>query len=576
MAMDGLNLYASVCEIKALIGGRIEKIQQPEKDALILSVRNNGENYKLLLCASPNQCRAQLTGVKRANPMDAPVFCMLLRKRLTGGRILSVEQRGMDRIFFLGVEAKNDLGDTVTYKLCTEIMGKHSNVILMDENDVVVDAIRRVGIGMSKVRIVVPGVPYQLPPQQEKENPLHASKEDFARALMTGARIDKTLSNTFFGLSPAVAAVLAEQISDKRLIAELTVEDRDRLAAYLHVFYGELAQGVFHPTLVLNEYEEPVAVYPFAPTGVPTQAVGSMWEAFDRYYEDHEAQERQRRQSASIRRVIQNNIERCEKKLALYQGAIEAEDEIARLRLFGELITASLRELRPGMSGAALLNYYLDPPQKVEVPLDPRYSPSENAQRYYKKYQKAKAAREMARSQRQQTQEELSYLEGQLDNLDKCTADGEIRELEEELRQEGYIRREKSKSKPQKLPASKPLCFVSCDGVEICVGKNNRQNDELTLRIAEPDHIWMHTKEIPGSHVIVKSAQPPNSTLYQAALLAAWYSKARGGAQVPVDYTPRKYVRKPSGAKPGMVIYTTNKTAYVTPEESEVKKIRQK
>ncbi len=576
MVMDGLNLYASICEIKALIGGRIEKVQQPEKDALVLTVRGGGENYRLLLCASPNQCRAQLTGVKRANPTEAPAFCMLLRKRLTGGRILNVEQRGLDRILFLDVEAKNDLGDLVTYRLCAEIMGKHSNVILMDEKGIVVDAIRRVGIGMSNVRVVVPGVPYELPPQQDKENPLMASQDDFIRVLQAGIRIDKTLSGAFFGLSPAVAAVLAEQVTEKQFIAELTHEEVEHMAAYLHALYEELGLGTFHPTLALNEYGEPIAVYPFTPAGVPAQAANSMWEAFDRYYEEREIRERMRRQSATIRRVLLNNIERCEKKLSLYQDALESEGEIERLRLFGELITANLHGLRQGQSAAKLENYYADPPEPVEVSMDPRYSPGDNAQRYFKKYQKAKAAREMAWVHRQQTLEELNYLEGQLDNLDKCTTDAEIRELEEELKQEGYVRREKGRTKPQKLPASSPLCFVSCDGIEILVGKNNRQNDELTLRTAKPEHIWMHTKEIPGSHVIVASAQPPNSTLYQAAILAAWYSKARGGSQVPVDYTPRKYVKKPAGAKPGMVIYTTNKTAYVTPEESEVKKIQQK
>nr|HMM30335.1 NFACT family protein [Clostridia bacterium] len=283
------------------------------------------------------------------------------------------------------------------------------------------------------------------------------------------------------------------------------------------------------------------------------------------------------RRSASVRRILQNNHARVEKKLSLYNDALGATEETERLRLFGELITANLHTIKRGIAEAALYNYYEDPPQAVMVPMDTRYSPSENAQRYFKKYQKAKAAREMAAAQREQALEELSYLEGQLDNLDKCSTDAELQELHEELVTLGYIKREKTKQKPQKLPPSKPVCYISSEGTEIYVGRNNAQNDQLTLRFADGEDYWLHVKGIPGSHVIVKSGgEPGRQTLYEAALLAAHFSRARGGSNVAVDYTPRKYVKKPSGAKPGMVIYTTNKTAYVTPDEASVKHIAQK
>jgi predicted ribosome quality control (RQC) complex YloA/Tae2 family protein len=300
-----------------------------------------------------------------------------------------------------------------------------------------------------------------------------------------------------------------------------------------------------------------------------------MGEAMDALYADYDVREHMRRRGQAIRRILQNNIERCEKKLSLYAQAIEADENIEQYRLYGELITANLHALRQNAAEAAVMNYYLDPPGYTVIPMDKRYTPNENAQRYYKKYQKARSAKKIAITQRTQTLEELSYLEGQLDNMDKCTTDAELAELEQELKEQGYMRAEKTKGKPKKLPESKPLHYLASDGTDIFVGKNNLQNDQLTLRFAGENDRWLHTKEIPGSHVIITSDKPSDATLVEAAMLAAWYSKARGGANVAVDYTPRKYVKKPSGAKPGMVIYTTNRTVYVTPEEGTVKKLRE-
>lgn len=573
MAMDGLNLFASGREIARLTGGKIDKIHQPEKDELVLLVRAGGENHRLLLCANPSQARAQLTDCKRANPLEAPAFCMLLRRRIAGGRILAVEQPHMDRVLEITIEAQNELGDLAPYKLIAEIMGKYSNIILTDENGRILDAIRRVGPGMSSVRVILPGQAYIPPPAQDKRDAREATAAQIA-AVFTAGRVDKALSAAFFGLAPQMAAALCCRVTDKRDCESLTEAERLALGESLYAFYQALDAGVFSPALELGEFGQPIAAYPFQPNLPDIRPVPTMREALDTLYESQDTLGRMQRHGAGVRRVLLNNIERCEKKLALYQDAIEGEETIERLRLYGELLTANLHGVAPGAREAVVMNYYLDPPEAMAIPLDPQHSPNENAQRYYKKYQKAKAARLISEERRSQVLEELAYLEGQLDNLGKCTEDGELIELSEELRQMGYLKARQSRQKPQKLPPSKPLRFIASDGTEIFVGKNNRQNDALTAKAVGED-IWLHTKDIPGSHVILKSAKPAKEALYEACLLAAWYSKARGSENVAVDYTPRKYVKKPAGAKPGMVIYTTNKTAYVTPEEGLVKAIQQ-
>ena len=576
--MDGLNLHASVLEMqRTIVGGKIDKIQQPERDELLLGIHSEKGNYKLLLSASAANTRAHLTEVKRTNPADAPMFCMVLRKRILGGKIISADQPMFDRVLVLTIEAYNELGDLVQYRLVAEIMGKHSNIILINERNSIVDAIRYVGMGMSNVRFILPGIPYELPPRQDKIDPLTAVQDDFIAALSNGGRIDKRLSGTFFGLAPAMAAALALCVTEKSECEALSFEERQQLGESLYGFYSALSKGQFQPTLALNEFDEPIAVYPFVPSGMRSHPVASIGEAYDVYCLQHDVFERMQRHGAAVRKVLQNNIARCEKKLALYADALNATESMERNRLFGELLTANLHALKQNGSSAAVLNYYLDPPDMVEIPLDPRYSAGENAQRYYKKYQKQKAARDMAGVQREETLAELSYLEGQLDNLGKCGGDAELEEIVDELREQGYLKREKNAKKQQKKKAlSKPMCFASTDGkAQIYVGKNNRQNDELTLRFADGGDIWMHTKNIPGSHVIIKcEGEPSDQTLLEGALLAAYYSRARGSANIPVDYTPRKYVKKPAGAKPGMVIYTTNRTAFVTPEDVMVKAIK--
>ena len=579
MSMDGLSLYSAMNELnKRLAGGKIDKIQQTDKEELLLMVRSLGQTYRLLINASAADNRVQLTELKKQAPSEAPMFCMLLRKRIAGGKIVRFEQERLDRVLKISIETYNDLGDLSVFALYCELMGKHSNIILVNEKGVIVDAIKHVGLGMSSVRFVMPGLEYSAPPAQDKQDPSKASADDFSMAMcMVGMSIAKALSNAFFGLSPAVAAQLVARYTDKTECTQLSEAEREELAERLAAFYADMAQGKEKASAVLNALGETEAVYPFAIAGGGIKLYDSIGEALDSLYINSDRREWAKRHGASARKVLQNNIERCEKKLALYADALNSGEQMEKCRLYGELLTANLHSLKSGTDTAAVDNYYADPVERIAIPLDRQLTPGENAQRYYKKYQKLKAARDMAIVQREQTLSELNYLEGQLDNLTKCTAENELSELIEELKDQGYIKRDKGGKKKMKLAASKPMHFVSSTGADIYVGKNNRQNDELTLRFASPNDIWMHTKNIPGSHVIVKGAsEQDTATMTEAALLAAYYSRARGSENVAVDYTPRKYVKKPAGAKPGMVIYTTNKTAYVTPSEETVAGLKER
>ncbi|MEL7603448.1 MAG: NFACT RNA binding domain-containing protein [Bacillota bacterium] len=578
MSMDGLSLLAVSTELSALIGGKVDKIQQPERDTLIFTIRAGGSNYRLLLCAHPENGRVQLTEASYPNPPEPPAFCMLLRKRLTGGRIHSVEQPSLDRVLVMEIEARDELGDTVLLKLVTEVMGKHSNICFLSQNDTILDCARHVGAGMSSVRMLLPGIIYTPPPPQVKLNPLLSDEEDFYCALEGRGAVHKLLSGKFFGLSPDCARQMASRWSGEAELDAQALSDTDRraFARFVYRLYRSFSEGQFSPTIIYNDLKEPVAVYPFTPACAPQGCVqaSTMSVALDSFYAERDKLERFRRRSVSAQRVLQNHLERCYKRLAVAEQALNQDENLELLRLNGELILANAHSLSRGMQAARLMNYYLDPPAESVVELDERLSPQENAQRYFKRYQKGKAARALAAEQKEKALEEIEYLEGQQDNLDKCATDEELAEIRDELVREGYLKPENSRVKPQKHAPSKPLSLRSSDGFEIYIGRNNQQNDALTLRFARPEDWWLHTKNIPGSHVIVRGdGELPETTLREAAMLAAYYSKARASASVPVDYCMRKYVKKPAGARPGMVIYTTNRTVYVTPDEAAVKRM---
>lgn len=559
MSMDGLALHAVRFELLPLVGGRIERVQQPDRDALLLTVRQNGRNHRLLLSAHAENGRVQLTGQSPPNPPEPPMFCMLLRRRLIGGKIIGIEQRGLDRVLTLVVEAYDELGDLTALRLVIELMGKHSNIILVQADNTVADCIRHVGPQMSSVRTLLPGVEFHEAPAQDKQNPLFAQATDFDAALSAPNPV-KALADRYQGLSRATLQALLSNDTD---------------GAALQLRMRAFSEGVFSPTLVENMFGEPVAVYPFVPidTGMTSIRCESMSAAYDQFYQKRDMLVRIARQSAQLRRTLECALGRAEHKLAAYRETIENEEKCERLRLYGELITANLHAIRRGQTVLHAENYYLDPPERCAIPLDPLLGGSENAQCYFKQYRKGRKARAYAEAQLAQVEAEAAYLEGQLDNLGKCDELADLEEIREELAREGYVKPER-RGVNRRHAESHPMRFLSPDGIWLFVGKNNRQNDALTMR-AGGDQYWLHVKNIPGSHVIVDLAgEPPPDTLYAAAQLAAYYSKARLSASVPVDYTPRRFVKKPSGARAGMVIYTTNRTLYVTPDETYVRTLK--
>lgn len=561
--MDGLTLAASVAEIRnALEGGRVEKLQQPEKYELLVSVHSKSGSHKLLISSSSENCRMHLTGEKRPSPIEAPNFLMLLRKHLTGARITGIEQPRHDRIVLIRFEGLTELSDSTSFTLVCEIMGRHSNIILLDKDGVIIDSIRRVSSGMSSVRLVLPKIQYELPPMQDKLDPQFVTNEEL-NALFEGAeRRGKALSGAVCGLSPAVSSLLME-----RLEVDLRTNDASSLSAAVTGFYSKLLSARFIPCIA--ERGEKKLLLPFAPVDCTAKNYPTMGEAADEFYRQRAEGESVKRRTSSLEKVLTSAIARLERKADKFALAIGDEAEIERLKLSGELITANMYAIPERANEAVVDNYYTDPPERMRIELDSTLSASDNAQLYYKKYRKAKSARDIALVMQKETLEETEYLRGILASLSECMTDSDFEEVRAELAAGGYVREHRKKQ--QKLPKAKPFSFKSSDGTEILVGKNNIQNDRLTFKESSPDDIWLHTKDIHGSHVILRCAgtEPSDEALLEAAQLAAYYSQARNAPSVSVDYTRRKFVKKPNGAKPGMVIYTHQKTLLCAPKNIE-------
>lgn len=577
--MDGITLAASLHEInRELAGMRLEKVQQPERDTLFLTFRGS---KRVLISSNPGSARIQLTEAAPDNPAQPPMFCMLLRKLLQGGIFMEAEQPGFDRIAHLRFSARDELGDKAIYTLVVEIMGKHSNIILTRQDGTIVDSILRVTPAMSSVRCVLPGMEYQAPPSQGKSNPIDADGESIMEAL-TGmqGRLGKEISQAWSGISPTYGREIAGKVASLDVSCDaLNEEDRRRIADGLNAVFASFRAGEFQPTLVRDSSGKAIGCFPFVPNDYDAefkQSFDSMGAALDAFYQSRETSTRFQQMQSQLQRVLQNNVERCRKKMAIQRDILSNEADMEKQRLYGELLTANAHAIPRGESMVELLNYYDPDGGMVRVPLDPRMGPQENAQRYFKKYGKQKAAVALADEQLQQIGAELNYLEGQQDNLDKCSTLDELREMRDELIGQSYIRPERAAKKQiQRRKESQPMHFQSSTGREILVGKNNAQNDRLTIRQAKPNEMWLHVKDTPGSHVLILGEEEPDDdTLVEAAMLAAHYSKARNGSQVTVDYTPRRFIKKPNGSVPGYVIYHKNYSMYVTPSEEALAKIR--
>ena len=576
MPMDGLTAAFAARELNELLrGGRVDKITQPERDTIVMLIRTGGENRRLLLCASPNNARCHLTVGSWFNPLEPPAMCMLLRKQLTGARVEAVRQIGGDRIIHVLLDAVNELGDHVPRRLVLEIMGRHSNLLLLDENDRILEATRHVSPEMSRVRQIQPGMTYVPPPPQDRLAPEDITAEALYARLSAHpeSAFPRALAEAVTGLSRVAAEELACRVLQP---GEDWPENLADACARLADLFRRLP-GMADPRVLFGENGEAEDVFPFPYFSRRTDAqrpFPTLSEALEVFFGTRDARDRLNQRSASMLRTLKSQLDRCQRKLAIQLEELASAEKMEEYRRMGEAINANLYQLKKGMNAAELPDWSSPDGGTITVPLDLRLTPSQNAQRYFKKYQKARSAREIAAEQRDKTLAEIDYLEGMLLDVDKCVGESELEEIRQELVRTGYLKKITNRRQQRQLPQSKPLRYLSADGIEILVGKNAAQNDRLTLG-AKPEELWLHAKDMPGSHVIVRcEGEIPRETLKQAALLAAWYSRGQRSSMVPVDYTRRKYVKKPSGAMPGKVIYTHHKTAYMTPEESEIRTIQ--
>lgn len=583
MAFDGVLLNGLARELQAVLAnGRIDRIHQPETDEIHILIRNNGENYKLLLSASASYPRIHLTRQNKANPLVPPMFCMVLRKHLTGGRLLSIHQPGFERILVITFEVLNEMGDLTEKKLIIEIMGRHSNIIFTDHDGKILDSIKHVGENISRVREVLPGKQYVSPPSQGKSDPLNASHEQVVSLLASndsGANWPRLLSDAFTGISRITAEEICQTAYANDACRQLADNTAGRIASAFIRFFSRVREGLFQPVMLLDDQGKPKDVLPFPYDLYPESLLRhypAFSEATDDFFVTRDRTERAQQRTANLHRVIKNNLDRCTKKLAIQQQEVEEAKKGEIYKLYGELITSNIYIIPAGVDEVSLNNYYDPENASILVPMDNTKTASQNAQAYYKMYNKSKTVIEKQTKFIRETREEILYLESLTEHLSMSTEEADILEIKEELIREGYIRGESGKGKPKRHTVSKPHHYLSSDGFEIFVGKNNTQNDQLTLKMAVSTDLWLHTKVIPGSHVIIKaSGRPiPENTLAEAANLAAYYSKGRASANVPVDYCPRKNVKKPGGTKPGMVIYEQYKTVYVTPSEEMVQAMK--
>ena len=574
MPMDGFTLSYMRRELLcALKGGRVDKVNQPERDALVLLIRCGGGNHRLLLSANANQARAQLTRQSYENPAEPPMFCMLMRKHLLGARVADVGQVAGDRILTVVFDCLDELGDPVQKTLYLEVMGRYSNLTLVRGDGVIIDAIRHVSSDMSRVRTVQPGGVYQLPPRQDKLAPEELDAGALASRLAAeGGTLSKALAACVSGTAAVCAREICAQAGADPAapVAELD------LAALSPLLVRALTSLPPSPVTLYDEAGLAADFFPFPYRTFSPQhqkPMPSLSAAMDAFYLGRDLRARMQQKSAGLQRHIKSALERTEKKKAIMLEAIRQSSQAEENRVFGDLLTANLHLIARGASSVTVQNYYADGCPETEIPLSTRLTPSQNAQSYYKKYRKAKVAGQYARGQLDAIERDLALLENALDDLDKCETTADLGEVRYVLSQAGFLRPEPSRGrggKPKKLPEGKPCRFTAPDGTVIEVGKNSLQNDRLTLH-ARGGETWLHAQGIPGSHVLIRTeAQPSDETLLYAAKLAAYFSKGRNHPQLPVDYTLRKYVRKSANAPAGLVTYTNFKTLIIglTPEDA--------
>lgn len=573
MPLDAICLQGVVGELAPqLTGSRIEKIQQPARDQIILLLRGS---RRLFLNAGANQPRIHLTEQLRDNPSQPPMFCMLLRKHLSGGIIESVRQEPLERVVTLTVLASDEMGERSHFTLVWEGMPRRANLILCDRDGRIIDCLRRVDLEAEQDRQVLPGLFYRLPTRQDKRSPLSVTEEEFAALLgraAPDAPLDGWLLDTFTAISPLVARELTVRACGS---TDAPVSQGNALWDVFSRWQRDVNENTFTPTLIKRNGS--LADFTYGPvTQYGTYAETEIYDSFshllDDFYEKREQAERVKQKGRDLLKTATTARDRVRRKLAAQEKELAACLDRDHLRICGELITANLYRMERGQSRLTAQNYYDENCADVDIPLDVRLSPQENAARYFKQYAKAKTAEKYLTAQLQRGREELQYLESVLQELAQAESEQDFNDIRTELTDGGYLRG-RGKKQPGFQRASKPREFRSSAGLRILVGRNNRQNDRLTTKDADKRDIWLHTQKIHGSHVILCTgdAEPDEQSLMEAASLAAYFSQAQGSTKVPVDYTPVKFVKKPAGAKPGMVVYTTYQTMLADPDEELVK-----
>lgn len=564
MSFDGLFTRAVTNELSTLLkGGRINKIHQPYKNEILMVVRAGGFNHKVLLSAHPSYGRVQLTTDQYDNPSEPPMFCMLLRKHLEGYIIEDIHQAGLDRMIIFEVKGRNEIGDLSYKQLIVEIMGRHSNIVLVEKGrNMILDSIKHVSFAVNTHRAIQPGQEYIMPPVQDKMNPFEADEEDILKRIdFNAGNLDKQLVASFAGLSP----IAAKEIVHKAGLANRTTLPK----AFLSVI-NTLKEHQYQPAITISKGKEYFYLLPLEHLKGEVKSFESTGSLLDRFYFGKAERDRVKQQANDLERFIVNEREKNEKKIKKLQATLTEAKNADKYQLFGELLTANLYAAEKGMKEITVLNYYDEDGGNISIPLDPRKTPSENAQKYFTRYQKAKNALKIVEEQIENAKLEAAYFDGLQQQLEAASP-RDIEEIREELTEGGYIRqRQKRGNKKQQASKVTLERYYATDGTEILVGKNNKQNDYLTNKAAARDDIWLHTKDIPGSHVVIRSKEPAESTILEAANLAAYFSKARNSGSVPVDFTKVRHVKKPAGAKPGFVIYDHQQTVYVTPDEEMV------
>ena len=575
MPLDAICLQGVVGELAPqLTGSRIEKIQQPARDQIILLLRGS---RRLFLNAGANQPRIHLTEQLRDNPSQPPMFCMLLRKHLSGGIIESVRQEPLERVVTLTVLASDEMGERSRFTLVWEGMPRRANLILCDRDGRIIDCLRRVDLEAEQDRQVLPGLFYRLPTRQDKRSPLSVTEEEFAALLgraAPDAPLDGWLLDTFTAISPLVARELTVRACGS---TDAPVSQGRALWGVFSRWQISVNENTFTPTLIKRNGS--LADFTYGPvtqygTYAETEVYDSFSHLLDDFYEKREQAERVKQKGRDLLKTATTARDRVRRKLAAQEKELAACLDRDHLRICGELITANLYRMERGQRRLTAQNYYDENCADVDILLDVRLSPQENAARYFKQYAKAKTAEKYLTAQLQRGREELQYLESVLQELAQAESEQDFNDIRTELTDGGYLRG-RGKKQPGFQRASKPREFRSSAGLRILVGRNNRQNDRLTTKDADKRDIWLHTQKIHGSHVILCTggAEPDEQSLMEAASLAAYFSQAQGSTKVPVDYTPVKFVKKPAGAKPGMVVYTTYQTMLADPDEELVKRL---